>query len=132
MSTPFKPLKAKIKLGTTEIGIGDINTSSLNFSLDVDEHYGLGDEGKPKLVKGNKHFTGRLNKIYVDKTYAEKVLAGDAMDMVFYPEGTTQGKQTVTVKNAILRVWDYRMDRDAIVAEGVEFIGDDLQFGTVA
>jgi len=131
MSTPYKPLKASIKIGTNTIGAGLTSASSLSFSLDVDEYYGLGSEGKPTLVKGNKHYSGRLTKAWLDKTYGELVLGGAAADIVFYPEGSVSGKPTITVKNAILRVWDFTMDQDAIVAEGLEFIGDELAFGTV-
>jgi len=127
---PWKPLSAVIKIGTSEIGAGLTSASSLAFSLDVDEYYGLGGEGKPKLVKGNKRFSGRLRKAYIDKTYAELVMGGTAADIVFYPEGKATGKQTVTVKNAILRGWDFTMDEGAVVAEGLEFVGDDLVFGT--
>jgi len=130
MSSPFKPLVASIKIGTQTIGAGLTTSSSLSFGLDVEEHYGLGDEGKPTLVKGNKHFAGTIEKAYIDKTYAELVLGGAAADIIFYPEGTGTGKQMITVKNAILTNWEFTMEEDAIVAESMEFIGDGLEFGT--
>jgi hypothetical protein len=130
MSSPFKPLVASIKIGDSTIGAGLTTSSSLSFSLDVEEYYGLGDQGKPTLVKGNKHFAGTIEKAYIDKTYAELVLGGTAADITFYPEGTGTGKQTITVKNAILTTWEFKMDEDDIVAESLEFVGDELQFGT--
>ena len=60
MSTPIKPLLAVIVLGTTEIGQGMTTAADVSFKLDVDEHYGFGDLGKPKLVKGNKNQSGKL------------------------------------------------------------------------
>ena len=132
MSSPFKPLVASIKIGTQTIGSGLTTASSISFARDVEEFYGHGDQGKPTLVKGNKHFSGSLEKAYIDKMYGELVLAGTAADIVFYPEGTGTGKQTITVKNAILNIWEFTMDEDAIVAEGLEFIGDELLFGTQA
>jgi hypothetical protein len=130
MSSPFKPLPASIKIGESTIGAGLTTSSKISFSLDVDEHYGLGDQGKPTLVKGNKHVKGSLDKVYIDKTYGELVLGGTPADIIFYPEGTGTGKQTITVKNAILTTWEFKMDEDKIVAEGIDFIGDELQFGT--
>jgi hypothetical protein len=130
MSESFKPLLAVIKLGTNTIGSGYTETSSLSFKREVDEHYGLGDDGKPTLVKGNKHYKGKLSKAYIDKTYGELVLAGTAVDIVFYPEGTATGKQTVTCKNAILHDWDLKQDQKTIVLEDIAFTGNDLVFGT--
>jgi len=132
LSSPFKPLEASIKIGATTIGNGLTTASSISFARDVEEFYGHGDQGKPTLVKGNKHFSGSLEKAYIDKTYGDLVLGGAAADIIFYPEGTGTGKQMITVKNAILTVWDFTMDEDAIVAEGLEFVGDDLVFGTQA
>jgi len=130
LSAPWKPLLGVIKIGETEIGAGLASASSLSFSLDVDRYYGIGGDGKPKLVKGNKAYTGRFSKAYIDKTYAELVKGGTAADIILYPEGKTTGKQTITVKNAILKLWDFRMDENAVVAESLDFEGDDLVFGT--
>jgi hypothetical protein len=129
---PYKPLQGVIKLGTNEIGAALTTTGNLDFKLDVDEHYGLGDAGKPKLVKGNKHFKGKLSKAWIDKTFGELVTAGTQVDVVFYPEGKDTGKPTVTVKNAILHDWSFKMDRSSIVAEDLAFTGDDLVFGTAS
>ena len=130
MSAPWKPLQAVIKIGTTEIGAAIATASSLSFARDIDEYYGLGGGGKPKLVKGNQHFSGRLRKAYFDKTYADIVMGGTPVDIVFYPEGKVSGKQTVTAKNCLFRNWDFTMDQDAVVAEDLPFVGDDLVFGT--
>jgi len=132
LSSPFKPLVAAIKIGTQTIGSGLTTASSISFARDVEEFYGHGSDGNPTLIKGNKHFGFTLEKAYIDKTYGELVLAGTPADVVFYPEGTGTGKQTITVKNSILNVWDFTMDEDAIVAEGVEGIGNGLEFGTQA
>jgi len=127
---PYKPLSAVIKLGENEIGAGLTSASSISFKLDVDEHYGLGDAGKPTLVKGNKHQSGKLTKAWIDKTYGDLVIAGTKVDVVFYPEGKTTGKPTITVKNAILHDWDFKVTENAIVAEDLGFTGDEIVFGT--
>lgn len=132
MSTPWKPLKAVIKSGADTIGSGLTSASRLGFSLDVDEYYGLGDEGKPTLIVGNQHFSGSFTKAWLDKVWAEKAIKtpGTKADIIFYPEGVASGKPTITVKNAIFEGWDFTMDRGDIVAEGLAFKGDGLEFGT--
>jgi hypothetical protein len=132
MSTPIKPLLAVIKLGTTEIGEGMTTAASVSFKLDVDEHYGFGDGGKPKLVKGNKHQSGKLTKCWIDKTYLDLVLAGTQVDVVIYPEGKTTGKPTLTCKNSILNSHDWKGAQNAVMAEDVGFIGDDVVTGTAS
>jgi hypothetical protein len=132
MSTPIKPLLAVIKLGATEIGEGLTTAASVSFKLDVDEHYGFGDGGKPKLVKGNKHQSGKLTKVFILNTYADLVLAGTQVDVVIYPNGKAAGQPTITVKNAILKDWDFKAAGNAIEAEDVGFVGDDVVTGTAA
>jgi len=122
MSSPFKPLEATIKYGNTTVGAGIVTASSLNFALDVDEYYGIGGEGEPSLVKGHKHYRGTFRKAWLDHTFLEDAMAGYVCDIVFTP---TAG-YTITVENAILRVWDFTMDEDAVVAENMDFIGDGI------
>jgi len=132
MSTPYKPLLAVVKLGATEIGEGLTTAASVSFKLDVDEHYGFGDGGKPKLVKGNKHQSGKLTKVFILNTYADLVLAGTQVDVVIYPNGKAAGQPTITVKNAVLKDWDFKAAGNAIEAEDVGFVGDDVVTGTAA
>jgi hypothetical protein len=132
MSTPVKPLLAVIVLGTTEIGEGMTTAASTSYKVDVDEHYGFGDGGKPKLVKGNKHQSGKLTKCWIDKTYFDLVHEGAQVDVVIYPEGKVAGKSTITVKNAILNSHDWKGTQNAVMAEDVAFIGDDILSGTAS
>jgi hypothetical protein len=132
MSTPIKPLLAVIALGTTEIGSGLTTAASVSYKLDVDEHYGFGDLGKPKLVKGNKHQSGKLTKCWIDKTYLDLVLAGTQVDVIIYPEGKATGKPTITVKNSILNLHDWKGAQNAVMSEDVGFIGDEVVTGTAA
>jgi hypothetical protein len=132
MSTPYKPLLAVIVLGTTEIGSGMTTAASTSYKLDVDEHYGFGDLGKPKLVKGNKHQSGKFTKVFIDNTFFDMVLAGTAVDVVIYPNGKATGQPTITVKNAILNVHDFKAGANAVEAEDVGFIGDEIVTGTAA
>jgi len=132
MSTPIKPLLAVIVLGTTEIGQGMTTAADVSFKLDVDEHYGFGDLGKPKLVKGNKHQSGKLTKCWIDKTYLDLVLAGTQVDVVIYPEGKVAGKSTITVKNAILNGHGWKGTQNAVMTEDVDFIGDEILSGTAS
>jgi hypothetical protein len=132
MSTPYKPLLAVIVLGTTEIGEGLTTAASVSFKLDADEHYGFGDGGKPKIIVGNKHQSGKLTKVFIDNVYANLVLAGTKVDVVIYPNGKAAGQPTITVKNAILKDWDFKAAGNAIEAEDVGFIGDEVVTGTAA
>ncbi len=47
--------------------------------------------GKPKLVKGNKHQSGKFTKYSIDKTYFDLVIAGTQVDVVIYPNGKAAG-----------------------------------------
>ena len=132
MSTPIKPLLAVIKLGATEIGEGMTTAASTSLKRDADEHYGFGDGGKPKIVIGNMHQSGKLTKCWIDKTYLDLVKAGTPVDVVIYPEGKVAGKSTITVKNAILNSHDWKGTQNAVMAEDVAFIGDDILSGTAS
>lgn len=132
MSTPIKPLLAVIALGSTEIGSGLTTAASISYKLDVDEHYGFGDMGKPKLVKGHKHQSGKLTKVFILNTYLDLVLAGTQVDVIIYPEGKTTGKPTITVKNSILNLHDFKAGVNAVMSEDVGFIGDEVITGTAA
>lgn len=129
MSTPYKPLLAVVKLGATEIGSGLTTAASTSYKQDVDEHYGFGDLGKPTLVIGNKHQSGKFTKVFIDKTYLDLVLAGTQVDVVIYPNGKAAGQPTITVKNSILNVHDFKATREAAEAEDVSFIGDEVVTG---
>jgi len=122
MSDPFKPLEASIKYGNTTVGGGIISASGLDFALDVDEYYGIGGGGEPSLVKGHRHYRGTLRKAWLDLTFLEDAMAGYVCDIVFTP---TAGF-TITVENAIIRVYGITMDEDAVLAESIDFIGDGI------
>jgi hypothetical protein len=132
MSTPYKPLLAVVKLGATEIGSGMTTAASTSYKQDVDEHYGFGDLGKPTLVKGNKHSSGKFTKVFIDNTYLALVLAGTQVDVVIYPNGKATGQPTITVKNSILNVHDFKAGVNTVEAEDVTFIGDEVITGTAA
>jgi len=121
---------AVIKLDGVEIGEGLTETTRLSFKIDAEEHYGFNDGGKPKVVDGNQHVTGELEKVWLDNTHGQQVLARTRVDIDLYPLGTASGKPKVTVKQALLHDWDLDIDRAAIVLESVAFTGEDLEFGT--
>jgi hypothetical protein len=86
---------------------------------------------KPAILKdGNKSFRVRVEKMFIDSTYATNVLNGTSVTIEVRPAGTGTGKPKITLSNVIFTRWEMTADQDGVIMESVEGEGDGLTLGT--
>ena len=79
------------KIGATAVGYAKGFTAGIDGTL-VKE-YTLDSNGKPSVLKlGNLSFPVSIEKLFVDKTYADYVLAKSPVTIEVAPQGTPTGK----------------------------------------
>jgi hypothetical protein len=123
MSTPIKPTTtATIKIDGVPIGLGLVTKSSLNFTMDTDEFYGIGDEGEPTVFPGHRHYKGSFEKAWINHEYLDDALAGAAVEIEFSPDGSKK----LTVTGAYLNIVNFVMDEDKVVLENLSFVGSGI------
>ena len=128
MSSPVLGMNAVIKIDETEVGYA----KGVRVSIDVDliKEYKIGSDTPAVLEAGNKSFNVSIDKMWIDDTYADKVLNGTKVSVVIHPEGTGSGKTEITISNVVLNSWELSIEQDGVVMESVEGEGDSITFGT--
>jgi hypothetical protein len=117
-----------IKKGTETIG--SVKNVSIGINADLIKEYVWGSDTPEVLASGNKTFTINIEKLYVDKSYAEDVLNGNAVTIEVHPEGTGSGKPKITLADAVLNAWDYDQAQDGVIGERVKGEAKSIAFGT--
>lgn len=132
MSTPLIGRNAVIQYvsGGTGITIGYAQNLTAAINVDKIEEFVLGSDKPSLLAAGNKHFKFTCARLYIDETYSAMILAGNAVDFVIAPAGTSTGKTKITIKSAILTVRNFKAEQKGIEAEDVQGDGVDYQTST--
>lgn len=128
MSTPVIGRNAVIQMGVTTIGYATGITSDV--TVDKIEDFALQSDKAAILAAGNKHFKISWDKLWIDSTYLNAVLAGTPVDFIIGPAGTSTGKVKWTVKNVILLGWSFKADQKGVVSEKSSGEGNDFTVGT--
>jgi hypothetical protein len=128
MSTPPLGREAVVMLDTTEVGYAEKVKESIDASLI--KKFKLGSDKPAVLKSGNKTFQIEFGKMYIDKTYAEKVLNGTAVTVEVRPNGTGAGKEKHTYTGVVLNKWGFEAAQDGVAGENVSGEGSDVAFGT--
>ena len=128
-ATPDIGRIAIIKVGATAIGYAKGFTAGIDGTL-VKE-YCLDGNGKPSVLKlGNLSFPISIEKLFVDKTYADYVLAKNPVVVEVAPQGTPVGKPKFTYSGVILNKWGLtNVKPDGIIGENVSGEGTDFTTG---
>jgi hypothetical protein len=128
MSTPLIGRNAVVLMGATEIGY--CTGVRVDINVDLYKEYKMGSD-KPAILKdGNKSFRVRVEKMFIDSTYATNVLNGTSVSIEVRPAGTGTGKPKITLSNVIFTRWEMTADQDGVIMESVEGEGDGLTLGT--
>lgn len=131
MSSPYRPQYGIISVGGTQIGAGLVTSSGVTVEKEVDEYYGVGGSGEPTaLVQGNRSYSGKFSKAYIDAAYANIVLGTAEAEVILYPKGTAVGNPKITCSNCVFSGEDFSMNEDAVVAEDLSFVAKSVAFGT--
>jgi sporulation protein YlmC with PRC-barrel domain len=129
-ATPLIGRFAVVTMGGTVIGLAQNIAADIN--ADLIKEFALGSDKPLIIASGNKHFKIKVDKMYIDGTYATQLLNGTAADFVITPQGTTfTGKPKYTLKNVVLITYNYKNDQKGIILESVSGEGTDWQVGTV-
>lgn len=130
MSAPLLGKDAVIMIDTTEIGYAQ--GVRIGISADLIKEYRIGSDTPEVLSSGNKTFTVSFDAMYVDKTYADKVLNGTEITVAVRPAGTGTGLEEITINNVVLTSWELSISQDGVILESVEGEGKTITFGTQA
>jgi len=128
MSTPLIGRNAVVLMGTTEIGY--CTGVRVDINVDLIKEYKMGSDKPAILDDGNKSFRVRVEKMFIDSTYATNVLNGTSVTIEVRPAGTGTGKPKITLSNVVFTRWEMTANQDGVIMESVEGEGSDLAFGT--
>ena len=128
MSQPLVGRNAVIKKGTDEIGF----CTGVTVGIDVDliKMYRIGSDKPVVLSSGNKTFTVRIDKAYIDNAYASDVLSGATVSIEIQPAGTGTGKPKITLSNVVFTGWDLTVTQDGVIMERIDGEASDITFAT--
>lgn len=128
MSSPLLGRSAVIKIDETEVGYA----KGVTIGIDVDliKDYKIGSDKPAVIESGNKSFSVSIEKMYIDKTYAEDVLNGTKVSVVVQPAGTGAGNEEITISNVVLNSWEMTIEQDGVILESVSGEGDSVTFST--
>ena len=128
MSTPVLGKDAVIQIDGSDVGYAKGVTVSID--ADVIKDYAIGDADPAVLESGNKTYGVTFDLMWIDKTYAEKVLNGTKVSVVVRPEGTGSGKTEITISNVVLKTWELTIVQDGVVLQSIEGEGDSMTIST--
>jgi len=117
-----------LKIDSTEVGYAQ--GIRVGVSADLIKEYKIGSDKPEVLESGNKTFSVSFDAMYIDKTYAENLLNGTAVDVVIQPAGTGSGNEEITISDVVLTSWEMTVSQDGVILESVEGEGKDITFGT--
>ena len=128
MSSPVLGKDAVIQIDGEDVGYA----KGVRVSIDVDliKDYVIGSGTPAVLEAGNKSFSVSIDKMWIDSTYADKVLNGTKVSVVVRPAGTGSGLPEITISNVVLNSWELSIEQDGVVMESVSGEGDSISFGT--
>jgi len=128
MSSPVLGKNAVIQMDSEDIGYAKNIRLGVESSLIKD--YVIGDTDPAVLEPGNYSYTVRIERMWIDKTYMEKVINGTKVTVVVMPEGSGAGKTQITLNNVVLNRFELNIVQDGVVMESVEGEGKGIEIGT--
>jgi len=133
MSSPVLGRSAVIQMDGTDIGY--CKGVTVSISADVIKEYFISatNPDRPSVSEsGNKTFEVSIERAWIDKTYAEKVLGGTTVNIVVRPEGTGSGKTEITLSDVVLTSDEISVEQDGIVMESISGEAKDITISTQA
>ena len=128
MNSPVLGKDAKIQIDSEDVGYAKNVRLGVESSLIKD--YVISDTDPAILEPGNYSYTVRIEKMWIDKTYLEKVINGTKVSVVVMPEGTGTGKTQITLNNVVLNRFELNITQDGAVMESVEGEGKGIEVTT--
>jgi len=110
--------------------IGDAQNVTITIDAELLKQYAFGSADPSFLASGNKTYGITIEKAYIDNTYANDVLQGNAVTIKVRPEGTGTGKPEWTLSGVIFNSWELGIAQEGIELESLSGEGKDLSYGT--
>jgi hypothetical protein len=133
MSSPVLGRSAVIQMDGTDIGYCKGVTVSISADIIKEYFISATNPDRPSVLEsGNKTFEVSIERAWIDKTYAEKVLGGTTVNIVVRPEGTGSGKTEITLSDVVLTSDEISVEQDGIVMESISGEAKDITISTQA
>ena len=84
------------------VAVGSLKNINVDVSAEKLKEYVMGSDLPSDLDSGNKSITFSVEKLFVDSTHINQVLAGTPVAIIFSPEGSAAGKWKYTVNSVVL------------------------------
>ena len=130
MGSPVLGKDAVIQIDGSDVGYA--KNVRVGIESSVIKDYVIGSTDPAVLEFGNYTYTVRIEKMWIDKTYADKVKAGTKVTIVVRPEGTGSGKTEITLSDVVLNRFELNIAQDGVVMESVEGEGKSMTISTQA
>lgn len=82
--------------------VGSCKNISMDISAEKLKEYVMGNPDPDSLDGGNRSYTFSLEKLFVDSTHINQILAGTVVAVIVSPEGSAAGKWKYTINSAVL------------------------------
>lgn len=128
MSTPIVGRNGVVKKDGAAIGYA--KGVSVSISVELVKDYALNSNKPAILADGNQSYKVSVDKMYVDNTFGQMVLAGAPVDIELDPAGAGAGKPKITLVDVVFSSWKLDQKQNGVVMESVEGEGADIQFGS--
>ena len=127
---PYSARNAVIKYGGTTIAYG--RNITIGITGDIIKDWSMDALSPAILEYGNQSYPISIEHMFVDKEYANLILAGTKVSVLCMPMGTATGAaKAILCKNAVLSGVEITMTRDGgAVIEGIAGEGLSLRFTT--
>jgi hypothetical protein len=130
LSSPVPVLgrNARLIKGTTAIGYG--KNISVAADAEIIKVYSM-DSLQPAIMGvGKQTFKWGCDRLFTDKTYLSLLLAGTKFDLVFAPEGDSEGDTVETWKNCTILHCERKAGEDDGVLENISGEAEGVEFPT--
>jgi len=117
MSSPIVGRNANVYINGSLAGYATGVTVGIN--VDLIKEYVLGSEAPSVLEAGNQSYPVSIDMLYVDKTNADIVKAGNAISLEVHPAGSGASNEKYVLNDVILTSWEMTVSQDGVILESV-------------
>ena len=128
MSSPGLGVNAVVKIDEQVIGYAKNVRTGIEANIIKD--FTIGSKDPSILEYGNKSYPIRIEKMFVDITYANYMTNETKITLVAQPLGTGSGKPEITYNDVVLSRWELNITQDGVVLESVEGEAKSITVGT--
>ncbi len=131
-STPILSRNAVVQIGGTAIGyLTDFTT---DVKAELIKEYVCQSAATPAFTaSGNQSYTFKASALFVPANYAallNDVLGGTLVTIIWGPEGSTTGKEKITLSNVVLTAYSVKNGQKGTIANDISGEAQSVAIGT--